>query len=45
MSGTPLFMMKGMVVVPQQLKFHKWSDALEDLGDKLNVSVRIGVVK
>ncbi len=45
MSGTPLFMMKGMVVVPPQLNFHKWSDALEEIGDKLNVSVKIGMVK
>jgi glycine cleavage system transcriptional repressor len=45
MSGTPLFMMKGIVVVPPQLNFHVWSGALEDVGDKLNVSVKIGIVK
>jgi glycine cleavage system transcriptional repressor len=45
MSGTPLFMMKGIVVVPPQLSFHIWSDALEEIGDKLNVSVKIGMVK
>jgi hypothetical protein len=40
-----LFMMKGIVVVPPQLNFHVWSGALEDVGDKLNVSVKIGIVK
>jgi glycine cleavage system transcriptional repressor len=45
MSGTPLFMMKGIVLVPPKLTFHIWSDALEEIGDKLNVSVRIEVVK
>jgi len=45
MSGTPLFMMKGVVLVPPQLHFHVWSDALEEVGDKLNVSVKVGMVK
>ncbi|HNK63774.1 MAG TPA: ACT domain-containing protein [Anaerolineales bacterium] len=45
MSGTPLFMMKGVVLVPPKLNFHDWSDALEDIGDKLNVNVKVGVVK
>jgi glycine cleavage system transcriptional repressor len=45
MSGTPLFMMKGIVLVPPKLTFHIWSDALEEIGDKLNVSVKVGVVK
>ena len=45
MSGTPLFMMKGIVVVPPQLNFHVWSGALEEVGDKLNVNVKIGIVK
>jgi glycine cleavage system transcriptional repressor len=45
MSGTPLFMMKGVVLVPPQLTFHVWSDALEEIGDKLNVRVKVGVVK
>ena len=43
MSGTPLFMMKGIVLVPPQLNFHVWSDALEEIGDKLNVSVKVGL--
>lgn len=45
MSGTPLFTMKGIVVVPPQLNFHVWSNALEEIGDKLNVSVKVGIVK
>ena len=45
MSGTPLFMMKGVVLVPPKLTFHVWSDALEEIGDKLNVSVKVGMVK
>lgn len=45
MSGTPLFMMKGVVLVPPKLNFNAWSDALEEVGDKLNVSVKVEVVK
>lgn len=44
MSGTPLFTMKGIIVVPPQLNFHVWSNALEEIGDKLNVSVKVGIV-
>jgi len=45
MSGTPLFTMNATVLVPQQLPFHKWSDALEEIGDKLNVTVAVTLVK
>ena len=45
MSGTPLFMMKGTIVVPPNLNFSMWSDALEEIGDNLNVSVKVGMVK
>jgi glycine cleavage system transcriptional repressor len=45
MSGTPLFTMKGIVLVPPKLNFNTWSDALEEVGDKLNVSVKVEVVK
>jgi glycine cleavage system regulatory protein len=45
MSGTPLFTMKGVVLVPPKLHFHVWSDALEEIGDKLNVNVKVGMAK
>jgi glycine cleavage system transcriptional repressor len=45
MSGTPLFTMKGIVLVPPKLNFNTWSDALEEVGDSLNVSVKVEVVK
>jgi glycine cleavage system regulatory protein len=45
MSGTRLFMMKGVVLVPPKLTFHVWSDALEEIGDRLNVSVKVGMVR
>lgn len=45
MSGTPLFTLKGVIVVPPQLQFHTWSDALEEIGDKLNVSVKVEAVQ
>ncbi|GMV32937.1 MAG: transcriptional regulator [Chloroflexi bacterium] len=45
MSGTPLFTMKGVALVPPQLNFNDWSDSLEEVGDRLNVSVKAEVVK
>jgi len=45
MSGTPLFTMKGVILVPPKLIFHVWSDALDEVGDKLNVNIKVGVVK
>jgi glycine cleavage system transcriptional repressor len=45
MSGTPLFTMKATVLVPPNLPFHKWSDALEVIGDKLNVNVKVTMAK
>lgn len=45
MSGTPLFTMKGIVLVPPKLNFNAWSDALEEVGDKLNVSLKIEAVR
>jgi len=45
MSGAPLFTMRATVLVPPQIPFHKWSDALEAIGDKLNVSISVAVVK
>jgi len=45
MSGTPLFKMQATVLVPPDLPFHKWSDELDEIGDKLNVTVEVALVK
>ena len=45
MSGTPLFKMEATVLVPPHLPFHKWSDALEEIGDRLNVNIKVTMVK
>jgi len=45
MSGTPLFKMQATVLVPPNLPFNKWSAALEEIGDKLNVTVEATLVK
>ena len=45
MSGTPFFEMQATVLVPPNLSFNKWSDALEEIGDKLNVTVKVTMVK
>jgi len=45
MSGTPLFKMRATVLVPPNLPFNRWSDALEEIGDRLNVTVEVTMVK
>ena len=45
MSGTPLFKMQAIVLVPPDLPFHTWNDVLEEIGDKLNVTVAVTMVK
>ena len=45
MSGTPLFKMQATVLVPPDLPFHKWSDALGEIGDTLNVTVEVTLLK
>jgi glycine cleavage system transcriptional repressor len=40
MSGTPLFMMDGIVVVPPNLKL-TWQDDLLDVGDELNLDISV----
>jgi glycine cleavage system transcriptional repressor len=45
MSGTRLFMMKGIVLVPPKLAYHVWSDALDEIGDRLNVSVKVQMAR
>lgn len=41
MSGTPLFTMSAVVVVPPDLSFTEWRDDLEDAGDRLSVDVEV----
>lgn len=45
MSGAPLFSMNAMVLVPPQLPFNNWSAALDEIGDRLNVNIEVGMVK
>jgi glycine cleavage system transcriptional repressor len=45
MSGTPLFTMQATVLVPPNMPFHKWSDALDEIGGRLNVNVKVTLVK
>lgn len=45
MSGTPLFTMKAIVLVPSKLNVNEWRDTLEEACDKLNVSVKVEMVK
>lgn len=45
MSGAKLFTMEGIVLVPPDLNFSTWSSSLETIGDKLNVNVRIEMVR
>jgi len=37
--------MQATVLVPPKLPFHTWSDALEEIGDKLNVNVKVTIIK
>ena len=39
MSGTPLFLMNAIVLVPPDLSFHAIQDELEMVGDNLNVDI------
>jgi glycine cleavage system transcriptional repressor len=45
MSGASLFTLKGVVLVPPKLRFHDWSDTLEEVCDQLNVNVKIEMVR
>ena len=45
MSGTPLFTMQATVLVPPQLSFSKWTEALDEIGDKLNVNIKVAMAK
>ena len=41
MSGTPLFVMSAIILVPPDLPQHGWRDELGDIGDKMNVDTDI----
>ncbi|MEM7116432.1 MAG: ACT domain-containing protein [Chloroflexota bacterium] len=41
MSGTPLFTMTAVVLVPPKLTFTEWRDDLEEVADKLNVDTEV----
>lgn len=45
MSGTPLFTMSAVVLVPPQLSFHDLADDLEIIGDNMNVDIEIAPYK
>jgi glycine cleavage system transcriptional repressor len=45
MSGTPLFTMTAVVLVPPRLPFHDLEDDLEAIGDSLNVDIEISPYK
>jgi glycine cleavage system transcriptional repressor len=45
MSGAPLFKMQATVFAPPKLSFHAWSNELEEIGDKLNVNIKIDMAK
>ncbi|PWH18544.1 MAG: transcriptional regulator [Anaerolineae bacterium] len=45
MSGTPLFSMQAVVLVPPHIPFSQWGATLEELGDRLNVNIGVGLVK
>ena len=40
-SGTPLFTMTALVAVPPSLEGQDWQSALEEVGQRLNVEVRM----
>ena len=41
MSGTPLFKMAGLIVVPPELSYTELKDALAHIGDKLGVDTKL----
>jgi glycine cleavage system transcriptional repressor len=45
MSGTPLFTMQALILVPPKLAFHKWSDALDEIGNRLNVNIKVSMTR
>jgi glycine cleavage system transcriptional repressor len=45
LSGSPLFTMTALVVVPPHLAKQGWEAALEGAGHRLNVEIKVGGVK
>jgi glycine cleavage system transcriptional repressor len=45
MSGTPLFTMEAIVVVPPDLPRKKWENELEEVADRLNVELEVSLYK
>jgi len=45
MSGTPLFTMAAVVVVPPDIPSPGWRDDLEEIGDKLNVDIEVSAYR
>ena len=41
MSGTQIFSMEAVILVPPERSFHEWSDKLEKVADSLNVTLDI----
>lgn len=41
MSGTPLFTMTAVVVVPPDLSVNEWREELAEIGDKVNVDIEV----
>ena len=41
MSGTLLFTMTAIVLVPPTLTYHSWREPLDEAGDRMNVSIEV----
>jgi glycine cleavage system transcriptional repressor len=44
-SGTPLFSMTALVAVPPNLSGQGWEGALEDMGNQLNVDIKVSAAR
>lgn len=45
MSGTQLFSMDAIILVPPKKSFHSWADKLDDVADSLNVTIDVSPYK
>lgn len=41
MSGTLLFTMTAIILTPPSLTYNKWREPLEEIGDRMNVSIEV----